>query len=173
MKNNDDNENEIKKKFTPLFTNLNKPFMTLNTKSYIGKSSIFDYLNDDKIRFNQTIGQSMTQRYSLMASKFLDSKYQELPKSQFTLSPFISRKSDDIDQISNSESISTLKTDSGLESVDSNNLLYTELKDYFENGNLNTAIEAKYKSNILMTYDNFGNSIFHLAAKYGTVETLK
>jgi hypothetical protein len=165
------NENEIKKKFTPLFTNLNKPFMTLNTRSYVGKSSLIEYLQDDRIRLNQTIGQSMTQRYSLMASQFLDSKYQD--SSHLITSPYISRKSDSSDQLSNSESVSTFKTDSGLESVDSNNLLYTELKDYFENGSPNMTIETKYKSNILLTYDNFGNSIFHLAAKYGKVETLK
>jgi hypothetical protein len=95
----------------------------------------------------------------------------------YTYNPFISTNGDldQISRISSSTSTNTIRTDSGLSSVDSTQLLCSELKDCLEKGESYNNIEIKFRKNLyaFWSLDELGNSIFHLAAKYGCLDVLR
>ena len=93
----------------------------------------------------------------------------------FLLSNNYATDSDQISHISSSTSTTTIRTDSGLSSVDSVQLLCAELKDCLKKGESYYNIEIKFRKSLYAFWclDEYGNSIFHLAAKYGKIDVLR
>ena len=107
---------------------------------------------------------------------YLRKSYSEAYKyNPFILSTCSSNELDQISRISSSTSSTTIPTDSGLSSVDSTQLLCAELKDCLGKGESYNNIEIKFRKNLYAFWclDEYGNSIFHLAAKYGSLDVLR
>lgn len=135
----------------------------------------------DSYKFFENIRQDKDGKPEILKSRlsspfFLRKSYSEAYKyNPFITSNNGSHDLDQISRISSSTSSTTIRTDSGLSSVDSTQLLCAELKDCLEKGESYSNIEIKFRKNLYAFWclDEYGNSIFHLVAKYGSLDALR
>lgn len=151
---------------------------TPSTSSRTSNDAFYLFPNDlNKTCDNETESKLLKSRFH---SPFL---LRKAFSQVYNYNPFLSYKErnnaiiNDLDQISGLSSTSSTmqNSDSGLSSVTSTQLLYSELKECFEKGEPYNSIENKFKKSFYAFWclDEMGNSIFHLAAKHAALDTLK
>jgi hypothetical protein len=152
---------------------VNQEYSTSSSSSSVISKNSFDFFETMKI-MNPNNSDLLKSR--LNSPFYLRKSYSQAYKyNPFILSTCSSNELDQISRISSSTSSTTIPTDSGLSSVDSTQLLCAELKECLEKGETYNSIEIKFRKNLYAFWclDEYGNSIFHLAAKYGSLDVLR